>query len=373
MDLILGLALAFIVPLAFLCLIRQFDLYRIGQFRTILVCAGWGAVAFAPAALIHSSLARFQLIDQRIIGRFVAPVVEEALKALVLIYLVRRPQFTYFLDGALYGFATGIGFAIAENIEYITHDQTFALAVAFQRTFSTTLIHASSSAVIGATLGVFRLETSRARWLVLASGLFLAIGQHLSFNIMIMIVRERELFLSIISGFLGAIFIVFIMQHGRKQARRWIIQKLGMGDRVTRSEVNAVDRLDSAGEPLRPVFERFGAETAGQVEKLLYLQARLGIKRKTLDSFRDNAMMRNAVEAEIRAMRTEMDEIRRDIGTYAMLFVRGLFTDEMASVWDRMQVKIRERSAASGGQKGGGLWSSLEERVKSPRTNKGLE
>jgi RsiW-degrading membrane proteinase PrsW (M82 family) len=373
MNFFFGLALAFIAPLFFLGLIRQFDLYRIGQSQTILACAGWGAVAFAPAALTHSSLARFQLIDQHIIGQFVAPVLEEALKALILIYLIRRPQFTYFLDGALYGFATGIGFAIAENIEYITHDQTFALTVAFQRTFSTTLIHASSSAVIGAALGVFRLETSRARWLVLALGLFLAIGQHISFNIMIMIVRERELVLSIISGFLGVFFIALIMQHGQKQARKWITQKLGMGDRVTRNEVNAVDRLGGAGEPLRPVFERFGAETAGRVEKLLYLQARLGIKRKTLDSFRDNAVMRNAVEAEIRAMRTEMEEVRRAIGTYAMLFVRGLFTDEMASVWDRMQVKIQERSAVSGGQKGCGLWSSLEQRVKSSREDERLE
>jgi RsiW-degrading membrane proteinase PrsW (M82 family) len=373
MDLILGLALAFIVPLVFLGLICQFDLYRIGQFQTILVCAGWGAVAFAPAALIHNSLARFWPTDEGTVVQFVAPVLEEALKALVLIYLIRRPQFTYFLDGALYGFATGIGFAITENIEYVTHDQAFALAVAFQRTFSTTLIHASSSAVIGAALGVFRLETSRARWLVLALGLFLAIGQHMSFNIMIMLVKERELVLSIISGFLGVLFIALIMQHGKKQARKWIKQKLGMGDRVTHSEVNAVDRLGSAGEPLRPVFERFGAETAGRVEKLLYLQARLGIKRKTLDSFRDNAVMRNAVEAEIRAMRTEMEEVRRAVGTYAMLFVRGLFTDEMASVWDRMQVKIQERSAAAGGQKGGGLWSSLEQRVKSPREDERLE
>jgi hypothetical protein len=63
-------------------------------------------------------------------------------------------------------------------------------------------------------------------------------------------------------------------------------------------------------------------------------------------------------------MRAQMEKVQRGIGVYAMLFVRGLFTDEMISVWNRIQAKIRERSAATGGQKGGGLWSSLEERVK---------
>jgi len=47
------------------------------------------------------------------------------------------------------------------------------------------------------------------------------------------------------------------------------------------------------------------------------------------------------------------------------LFVRGLFTEEMVSVWERMQAKIQERSAETGGQKGGGLWSSLDDRIKS--------
>ena len=82
-----------------------------------------------------------------------------------------------------------------------------------------------------------------------------------------------------------------------------------------------------------------------------------------------------AVEAKINEMRTEMKKIQNEIGPYAMLFVRGLFTDEMASVWEQIQSKIDERSAAIGGQsqKGGGLWSSLEERLNSSGADGRLE
>jgi hypothetical protein len=72
-------------------------------------------------------------------------------------------------------------------------------------------------------------------------------------------------------------------------------------------------------------------------------------------------------------MQTEMDEARRNIGTYPMLFVRGLFTEEMVSVWEQVQAKVRERSVLNGGQKGGGLWSALEERIKAPPEPERLE
>ena len=188
-----------------------------------------------------------------------------------------------------------------------------------------------------------------------------------------MISNGTYLIVAIGAGFLGAGFIYLNMWWGRKQAQGWIKEKLGMADRVTAGETRAVNRLDDLDHILLPVVERFGEETASQVEKLLFLQARLGIKRKTLDSFQNNEKMLRAVEAEMNEMRTQMDEARRAIGTYAMMFVRGTFTDEIVSIWDQMQTKIQEKSAATGGQKGGGLWSSLDNRVKEVSNPEGIE
>ena len=363
MGLIVGLTLAFFVPLIFLGIIRKLDFYQTGQFHLILISLGWGIFAYLLASLTNKTLEISWLIDREVIDQFIAPVLEEILKGLILLFLIRLPQFTYSVDGALYGFAAGIGFAIVENFEYIT-DPATAVAGAWQRIFSANLVHASSSAILGIALGIFHLRRTRSRLLVLVIGLILAIGQHMVYNI----ISEggTSLVSAIGIGILGAAFVYISMRRGKKQAQRWIKQKLGMGDRVTRGEVAAVDHLTSTGDILLPVYERFGAEKASQVEKLLYLQARLGIKRKTLDSFQKDESLRNAVVAEVSEMRAEMEAVRRAIGVYAMLFVRGLYTDEMASVWDRMQAKIQERSAQNGSQKGGGLWSSLEERVKAP-------
>ena len=179
MGTVLGLALAFTIPLLFLAIIHKFDFYQTGQFRYILLCFAWGGIAYFLAVLTNRTIVRFGLADWETIIRFGAPIIEEILKALFLLYLVRRPQFTYSVDGAVYGFASGIGFAVFENYEYVTSTPELALAVALQRVFSTNLIHGSSSAIMGITLGVFRLETSGSRWFILLSGLGLAIGQHM--------------------------------------------------------------------------------------------------------------------------------------------------------------------------------------------------
>ena len=364
MELILGLLLAFSIPLFFLGIIRKFDFYQTGQFQTILLSLVLGGIAYAPAAFINNTLGYSKLLDHNTIERFIAPVLEETLKALVLIYLVRRSQFTYTVDGALYGFATGIGFAVAENVEYITQAPSFAVVVALQRVFSANLVHAFSSAIIGIALGISRLETPKIRWLFSTFGWLLAIGQHMLFNILIGRDGTHPVifFLSVLPGIL---FMFYFMQRGKRQARGWIKEKLGMESRVTRGEVALVDHLADPEDALYPVVERFGVETANQVEQLLYLQTHIGIKSKALDGLRDNDMMYKAVEAEINEMRKKMKKIQNEIGVYPMLFVRGLFTDEMVSVWEQMQSKIEARSAATGGQKGGGLWSSLEERLKS--------
>lgn len=362
MGLIFGLILAFFIPLLFLAIIRKTDFYQVGQYHFILISLGGGVFAYLFASLTNITLRISSMVDPETIEYFISPVMEEVLKVLILLILIRLPQFTFSVDGALYGFATGIGFAIFENFEYAIKNPF--IADILLRILSANLVHASSTAIIGIAIGVFHLRRTRSRWLFLALGPLLAIGQHIFFNIMVE--HATSPFIAIGIGIVGAVFIYTVMQFGKKQAQNWIKQKLGMDDRVTSGEVAMVDRLPSMDDLLFPVFERFGAETASKVEKLLYLQARLGIKRKTLESLHNNPMRRNLVETEMHEMRTKMDETRRDIGAYAMLFVRGLFNEEMVSVWEQMQAKIRERSALNGGQKGGGLWSSLDERLKAP-------
>ena len=49
-----------------------------------------------------------------------APIVEEALKAAILVrfYLARKDEFDGVVDGVIYAAMVGLGFAFAENVDY---------------------------------------------------------------------------------------------------------------------------------------------------------------------------------------------------------------------------------------------------------------
>src|SRR5690349_10609870 len=100
---LIALVVAVAVPLIFLGLVRWLDLYASGSRKAVVMCLLWGAVAFFLALQVNTAALNF--VSLGLLVTLVAPMIEEVLKSLILGYYVRRPDFTYFVDGAIYGFA----------------------------------------------------------------------------------------------------------------------------------------------------------------------------------------------------------------------------------------------------------------------------
>ncbi len=363
--LIIALAIATIVPLVFLYVIYTLDLYGTGSFRLIIACFVWGGVAFGLAFAINSAMLQYDLVTKDTFERLSAPIIEEILKALILLYLVRRPNFTYFVDGAIYGFAAGMGFAIFENYFYLFQNSSAALGVGVGRVLSTNLIHATGSALIGIALGLARFQRSTGRAVLqsVVVGFLPAMAVHIAFNNLVTRVTSGFLLLyAAIFGFAGAGFIGFLIKRGLAQAKSWIEETLGAADRVTTGEAAVVNRLANAQEILAPLAQTFGKEKAAQIERFLLIQAKLGIQRKTLEKLNDEKM-RKAVEAQMAELRAEMDEARRSVGAYCMLYLRNIFPEEASPLWGRLETVIQERIAARPATGGMNLWASLDQRT----------
>lgn len=90
------------------------------------------------------------------------------------------------LDGIIYGAAVGLGFASVENVFYvfgvIDGGPGQAAYVAGMRGMTATLVHVSTSGVLGFFLGLTKFRGPRRRWPLIATGLILAIGFHGAYN-----------------------------------------------------------------------------------------------------------------------------------------------------------------------------------------------
>jgi RsiW-degrading membrane proteinase PrsW (M82 family) len=357
---IIALIVATAIPLIFLYILYSLDLYKTGAFGYIVLCFLWGGLAFLGAYLINPLVVDTGLLSWDAMVRFSAPIVEEILKALILIYLVRRTNFTYFVDGAIYGFSVGIGFAIFENYQYLLGSST-ALNLAISRVISTNLMHASASAMVGIALGLSRFQRSSGRVLLLIAGWLCAMSVHVAFNNLVTRVSSGYLLLFAAAvGFLGAGLIALAIKRGLAEEKAWIEETLGAADRVTVGEAAVVQRLSELQKILDPLAERFGPEKASAIERFLLLQARLGILRKTLEKLHDEKM-KQAVDAQMAELRTEMDSARRAVGTYCMLYLRNIFPAEASPLWGRLETLIPEQAASRSGSTN--LWSTLGQRT----------
>ena len=120
---------------------------------------------------------------------FAAPIIEEIAKALALLaaaLLWRWPAHT--IEGTVCGGLVGIGFAMTENLSYLTLAMVQGgmpgLAQGlYLRSLIGSLVHATFTASTGAAFGYGRGSPSVAtRWSIVLVGLLFAIAQHLVWN-----------------------------------------------------------------------------------------------------------------------------------------------------------------------------------------------
>ncbi|HNA88023.1 MAG TPA: PrsW family glutamic-type intramembrane protease [Anaerolineales bacterium] len=358
MVLAISYGIALIFPILFLLALRKFDLYQTGKINLNILTLICGVVAYYLAVQVNEGVSRAGLVTSwEQVVRFTAPIAEEILKSIILIYLVSRADFNYVVDGAIYGFGVGIGFAMVENIQYIDNFAEKALLVAVFRVFSTNLMHATSSGLIGTALAYRRGDATWKSWAVILAGYPIAIGVHMAFNNMVN--SGVQLVFAIAFGVTGTALIWYIIKRGLNVQKDWVAEKLGIADRATQEETKVVSNIETVNEVLTPVAKRFGDEKASLVRSLIYKQAEIGIKRKLLETTPSENRKKEII-AIIEGLVEETNVLRTRIGAYCMMMVREVYLGQSTQVWNLLNARI---AAAGLGQKGGGLWDRVTSRM----------
>src|SRR6476619_589616 len=147
-----------LVMLAIFIWLDAFALMSLREVTLLLVAGGLGALAAWPVS--------GRLIDTLPIGfsnysRFVAPWLEEAIKAAVIILLFRLNRIGYKLDAVISGFAIGAGFSVVENIIYLLRFPEYGAGTWLVRGLGTAVMHGTTLAILAATAHEFAERETR--------------------------------------------------------------------------------------------------------------------------------------------------------------------------------------------------------------------
>lgn len=206
-------ALSFLPPLIFMLWLRAHEKNDRQTFRSVFGTFLYGGtVGVAVAVLLHV-LFQFgfhqggtplPIAGPVLAAVVIAPIVEELAKALGL--GLGRKHITELEDGIIYGAAIGLGFAATENMVYglaALGEGGFGAAVGTiaVRIFSSTLLHATASAIIGFGYGL----------VVLRGGVALEVLPHYMLAVLLHAAYNFLVGLQVWWGFVAALTLVLML------------------------------------------------------------------------------------------------------------------------------------------------------------------
>ncbi len=317
-----------------------FKLMSLKEVLVLLVLGGVGAIAAYPVS--------GRLLDALPIGfssysRFVAPWIEEAIKAAIMIALFRMNRIGYKLDAVISGFAIGAGFSVIENIIYLTIFPNYATGTWLVRGFGTAIMHGTTLAILAAIAHEFAERATRQAaanydfsllWFIPGYGI--AVALHMAFNQF----PDRPLIAMLGSVLVAPIALIAILSFGTAEAERWL--KAEYADHKIQLEALRAGRWPdgSAGKKIGALAGRLDPESAKRIRRYWELQAWLVAEAE--ETMIEEAEGDAAFDpAQIRAAIAELDGLRRALGRSTYAALQALLPFSRNDYWEVNELKQR--------------------------------
>jgi RsiW-degrading membrane proteinase PrsW (M82 family) len=179
---ILKALIAFLPVIILVIVLYRLDSHRLLGTRFIGLAFLAGSAATFACWWVNGYLLEVTGVDFQYFTRYLAPVVEESMKAAIVVYLFRSNRIGFLIDAGIIGFAIGAGFSLAENIYYLSHASDAHYGVWIVRGFGTAIMHGGATALFAIVAEVMTERHSKMNPLYYVPGLIVAILLHSVFN-----------------------------------------------------------------------------------------------------------------------------------------------------------------------------------------------
>jgi RsiW-degrading membrane proteinase PrsW (M82 family) len=336
-------AIALVPVLVLLAVFVWLDAFELMSFREIfllLVLGGFCAVAVYPIS--------GRLIDTLPIGfsgysRFVAPWLEEGVKAIAMIGLFWFNRIGYKLDAVISGFAIGAGFSVVENIIYLTIFPQYGTGTWLVRGLGTAVMHGTTLAILAAIAHeLAERETREAagdfdfNLLWFMPGYFVAVALHTLFNQF----PDRPMLAMMGALIFAPIAILAILHFGTAEAGRWL-------ESECKAHQAQFDTLKAGGWPDSPsgrkiaaLAERLPPESANRIRRYWQLQAWLVVEAEK--AMMDEAAGDATIDKEqVGAAFAELEGLRRALGKSSYSAMKALLPFSRNDYWEVSELRQR--------------------------------
>src|SRR5512139_1671717 len=331
-----------------LAIFTWLDVFRLMSRREIAMLLGLGALASMLAYPVSGRLLDTLPIGFSSYSRFVAPWIEEAIKAAMVLALFARNRIGFKLDAAISGFAIGVGFSVIENSLYLINFGGMALGVWLVRGFGTAVMHGGATALF-ATLGHELTERQarvraaqwRLRPVAFLPGLLAATTLHTIFNQL----PDRPLLAMVAALVLVPLSLLLVFRWGERESGAWLAsdeaEHKALLDALRRDGFDAADggRLNAA------LAARFGGH-AGQRLVQEYVELHVELVLRAEEVLRGHAEGKPApITGVDRAALARFRDLERELGAAVLAALAPSLPFSRNDLWELREFEEDARAA----------------------------
>lgn len=329
MDVLLRVPLALLPVLLFLAGLVQLDGYKLLRLRMMLALVATGAVA-AGLSYVVNNLAFAHFHGSFVTySRYVSPWIEESLKAALLLFLIRTRRVGLPVDAGIAGFAIGTGFAVIENLYYLTARPHTVLAVQVIRGFGTAIMHGGTATILAMITNTLYERRPSGGLHLLLPGFLVAVALHTGFNYLLV----RPALATLATLMVLPLVVLLVFDHSERILRTWLEVDL-------ESNVQLLEQISSgnflgtrSGRYLESLRQRFKGEQMADMLCYLRLHGELAVRAKGILLLRESGLDEPPIDAEIHDKLAELDHLENSIGKTGLLELRPLLVTTGKEMW----------------------------------------
>ena len=312
----------------FLVVLVYMDSYKLVRLNTVLWVIGCGALTAVASYFVNGMLIGPSNLEFIEFSRYVAPLVEETLKGLVMVYLFRTSRIGFQVDAAILGFAVGAGFALVENFYYLYSGAGSHMGVWIVRGFGTAIMHGGVTAIFSVLAQTLTERQVSFRPLLYLPGLLVASILHSVFN---------HFPGSPVMATMGTLLLLppllwLIFRRSARATHDWLEVNFD-ADTTLLEQLSSPDFRDSKiGLYLSELRNKFDGPVV--VDMLCYLRiyTELAVRAKGMLLMRENGI-EMPVGEETREKFQELRFLEKNIGKTGCLAMRPFLQLERKDLW----------------------------------------
>jgi RsiW-degrading membrane proteinase PrsW (M82 family) len=327
-DFVLHALLGLLPVCCFLAVLVYLDSYKLVPLKWVISTIVLGCAAGLASYPLNSIGLQWLDLGFTAYTRYVAPIIEEALKAMVVWVLMRNNRIGFLVDAAIFGFAVGAGFAIFENLYYLTILPDTKMGTWIVRGFGTAMMHGGATAIFAVIAHTMLEQYPTTGRLALLPGLLIAAITHSVFNHFFLAPIVNT---ALVLGILPLLFTI-IFDRSDKALSEW----LGAGfdaDTELLELINSGEfSASKTGLYLQSLREKFEGPIVADLLCYLRLHTELSIRAKGLLMMRESGFV-NETGEQTRAKLEELRYLEKSIGTTGRLAIKPFLRMSQKDLW----------------------------------------